>query len=129
MYSAMLTEGDILDRLSILEVKRRNGHKVDLLPFDRYIRANHKYETYEAYVKLVEVNEKLWSLENTIRTCHNNSQWDCVTACSRAIIKLNAERAAIKKGIDGEISEVKVYVDLRTDTKFETYCPDGGPID
>lgn len=111
MTPVLLTRGDILDRLSIMEIKSNNGLDIDYLPFDRFINCWPQYQDEAAYKELKEVNNSLWILEDRIRDAHNADDLDTsqVTFLSAAIIQHNWNRSEIKKSIDGENAEPKKY--------------------
>ncbi len=109
MYSIMLTEGDILDRLSILKVKQENWLGVDYLPFDRYIKANPAYESHPQFQNLLEINRSLWDLENRVREAHRLLDHDRVVQLSAKIIAINKKRYLVKQSLDGDNWEKKNY--------------------
>lgn len=109
MTPILLTDGDILDRLSILNVKRLHEVEVDYLPFDRYVRANPDYVFDPLYLELEQVNMKLWDLEDAIREAHSARKLTTVMELSRNIIDLNKTRSEIKSKIDGKVTEHKKY--------------------
>jgi len=106
-FSVETTLGEILDRLSILEIKQSKGMDVctrDLAPF--------KSGFDELYQELVDVNSTLWDMEDDIRLAHQEGDVDGVVELSKKIIDNNAHRAMIKKKINdkiGQVNEPKHY--------------------
>lgn len=109
MTPVMLTDGDILDRLSIIHLKKAHGLEEDTLPFDRWIANNPDYATSRDFVDLFGVNQLLWRTEDAIRIAHSEGDIGEIVRLSKQVITENARRAEIKRRIDGERAEKKKY--------------------
>ena len=116
--------GELLDKISILEIKKEKIKDQSKLKF---INEEFKLlkEQYEKNVKpddklkklfnsLKEINNKLWNIENEKRLCEKNSDFgEVFIKTSRDIHFLNDERGKIKlemNNITGsKIKEIKEY--------------------
>ena len=116
--------GELLDKISILEIKKEKIKDQSKLKF-----INEEFELlkeqYEKNVKpddklkklfnsLKEINNKLWNIENEKRLCEKNSDFgEVFIKTSRDIHFLNDERGKIKlemNNITGsKIKEIKEY--------------------
>ena len=116
--------GELLDKISILEIKKEKIKDQSKLKF---INEEFKLlkEQYEKNVKpddklkklfnsLKEINNKLWNIENEKRLCEKNSDFGAVfIKTSRDIHFLNDERGKIKLEMNNltgsKIKEIKEY--------------------
>ena len=116
--------GELLDKISILEIKKEKIKDQNKLKF---INEEFKLlkEQYEKNVKpddklkklfnsLKEINNKLWNIENEKRLCEKNSDFgEVFIKTSRDIHFLNDERGKIKLEINNltgsKIKEIKEY--------------------
>ena len=116
--------GELLDKISILEIKKEKIKDQNKLKF---INEEFKLlkEEYEKNVKpddkleklfnsLKEINNKLWNIENEKRLCEKNSDFgEVFIKTSRDIHFLNDERGKIKLEMNNltgsKIKEVKEY--------------------
>jgi len=116
--------GELLDKISILEIKKEKIKDQSKLKF---INEEFKLlkEQYEKNVKpddklkklfnsLKEINNKLWNIENEKRLCEKNSDFgEVFIKTSRDIHFLNDERGKIKLEINNltgsKIKEIKEY--------------------
>ena len=116
--------GELLDKISILEIKKEKNKDQSKLKF---INEEFKLlkEQYEKNVKpddklkklfnsLKEINNKLWNIENEKRLCEKNSDFgEVFIKTSRDIHFLNDERGKIKLEINNltgsKIKEIKEY--------------------
>ena len=116
--------GELLDKISILEIKKEKIKDQSKLKF-----INEEFELlkeqYEKNVKpddklkklfnsLKEINNKLWNIENEKRLCEKNSDFgEVFIKTSRDIHFLNDERGKIKLEINNltgsKIKEIKEY--------------------
>jgi predicted nucleic acid-binding Zn-ribbon protein len=116
--------GELLDKISILEIKSNKIKDPDKLNFinDEYkilkdqLNTNIKdYSKIESlYNALKEVNLKLWSIEDGKRLCEKNSDFgEKFIKLSRDVHFLNDERSKIKLEINNKtgskIREIKEY--------------------
>ena len=116
--------GELLDKISILEIKKEKIKDQSKLKF---INEEFKLlkEQYEKNVKpddklkklfssLKEINNKLWNIENEKRLCEKNSDFgEVFIKTSRDIHFLNDERGKIKLDMNNltgsKIKEIKEY--------------------
>ena len=116
--------GELLDKISILEIKKEKIKDQSKLKF---INEEFKLlkEQYEKNVKpddklkklfnsLKEINNKLWNIENEKRLCEKNSDFgEVFIKTSRDIHFLNDERGKIKLEMNNhtgsKIKEIKEY--------------------
>jgi hypothetical protein len=111
---------DVLDRLTILEIKAdrlgdaRVRVELEALREDWAGERLGPHEAVDGYASLRDVNGRLWSLEDEIRALERAGDFGVrFVAVSREIRRLNDERAAIKRQINGRLgspfSEVKSH--------------------
>ena len=123
----ILTEvsaGELLDKLSILEIKLNEIKNPTLLQEIKkeYIaltetknnNINSSNEIDILYKNLKEINEKLWKIENEKRLCEKNSDFnDKFIQLARDVYIANDKRSKIKleinKILGSNIKEVKQY--------------------
>ena len=123
----ILTEvsaGELLDKLSILEIKLNEIKNPTLLQEIKkeYItltetknnNINSSNEIDILYKNLKEINEKLWKIENEKRLCEKNSDFnDKFIQLARDVYIVNDKRSKIKleinKILGSNIKEVKQY--------------------
>ena len=116
--------GELLDKISILEIKSNKIKDPDKLNFinDEYkilkdqLNTNIKdYSEIESlYNTLKEINSKLWTIEDDKRLCEKNSDFgEKFIKLSRDVHFLNDDRAKIKLEINNHtgsvIKEIKEY--------------------
>ena len=116
--------GELLDKISILEIKKEKIKDSERLKFinneynilkdqlDKNVKSNEKIE--KLFQALKEINARLWVVENDKRMCEKNSDFgDKFIKLSRNVHILNDDRAKIKLEInnhtDSKIKEVKEY--------------------
>jgi len=116
--------GELLDKLSILEIKKEKIKDPDKLNFinDEYnilnvqlknnIKSDEKLE--KLFKTLKEINSKLWVIEDDKRMCEKNSDFgEKFVKLSRDVHFLNDDRAKIKLEINNltgsKIKEIKEY--------------------
>ena len=116
--------GELLDKISILEIKQEKIKDSDKLKYiqDEYnvlkeqlfknVKSDDKLN--ELFVSLKEINSKLWIIEDDKRLCEKNSDFgEKFIKLSRDIHFLNDKRASIKLEINNEtgskIKEIKEY--------------------
>ena len=116
--------GELLDKISILEIKKDRIKDSDKLKFinDEYeilkseLEKNIKIDEKLAkfFVALKNVNSKLWIIEDDKRKCENDSNFgEDFIRLSRDVHFLNDTRAKIKLDINNhtgsKIKEIKEY--------------------
>ena len=116
--------GELLDKISILEIKKEKIKDTDKLIFinDEYLvlkkqldkNIAFKDELKKLYEELKAINEKLWDIEDNKRMCEKNSDFgENFIKLSRNVHFLNDDRAKIKLAINNQtgskIKEIKQY--------------------
>ncbi len=116
--------GELLDKISILEIKKEkikdenklkfinNEYKILKAELDKNIKSDEKLEKF--FQSLKEINSKLWVIEDDKRLCEKNSDFrEKFIKLSRDIHFLNDDRAKIKLEINNhtgsKIKEIKEY--------------------
>ena len=116
--------GELLDKISILEIKKEkikdenklkfinNEYKILKTELDKNIKSDEKLEKF--FQSLKEINSKLWVIEDDKRLCEKNSDFgEKFIKLSRDVHFLNDDRAKIKLEInnhtDSKIKEIKEY--------------------
>ena len=116
--------GELLDKISILEIKKEKIRDLEKLKFinDEYsvlkdqlnknVKTDEKLS--ELFNSLKEINSKLWVIEDNKRLCEKNSDFgEKFIKLSRDIHFLNDKRASIKLEINNQtgskIKEIKEY--------------------
>ena len=116
--------GELLDKISILEIKKekiKDGEKLKFIIDELSILKNQLEKNIktglipnELFKSLKEVNSKLWIIEDDKRMCEKNSDFgDKFIKLSRDVHFLNDKRAQIKLEINNlagsKIKEIKEY--------------------
>ena len=116
--------GELLDKISILEIKKKKIKNLEKLKFinDEYnilkdqlnknVKSNEKLE--KLFQSLKEINARLWVIEDDKRLCEKNSDFgDKFIKLSREIHFLNDDRSKVKLEINNhtgsKIKEIKEY--------------------
>ena len=116
--------GELLDKISILEIKKvkiKDPKKLEFIndeynilksQLDQNVKSGEKLDNL--FQSLKEINSKLWVIENEKRMCEKNSDFgEKFVKLSRDVHFLNDERAKIKLEINDQsgskIKEVKEY--------------------
>jgi hypothetical protein len=116
--------GELLDKISILEIKKEKIKDSEKLKFinDEYnvlkdqfnmnVRSDEKID--KLFKSLKEINSKLWVIEDDKRLCEKNSDFgEEFIKLSRDVHFLNDERAKIKLEMNNhtgsKIKEIKEY--------------------
>lgn len=115
--------GELIDKISILKIKKKNIHdkkkishinnELSLLELTLSKSIDDQKVSQFLY-KLVEINSKLWKIEDDIRDCERNKKFDQkFIDLARAVYHTNDQRSAIKLEINNffgsKIIEVKSY--------------------
>ena len=118
--------GELLDKISILEIKKEKIKDSTKLKFiaDEYdvlkeqLKNNVKNDENlnKLFLSLKEINSKLWVIEDDKRMCEKNSDFgEKFIELSRNVHFLNDKRAKIKLEINqltsSKIREIKEYTD------------------
>ena len=118
--------GELLDKISILEIKKEKIKDSEKLKFindeyevlkdqlDKNVKSDEKIE--KLFKSLKEINAKLWVIEDDKRFCEKNSDFgEKFINLSRNVHFLNDDRAKIKLEINkqtkSKIKEIKVYTE------------------
>ena len=116
--------GELLDKISILEIKKEkikdteklkyisNEHSILKEQLDEKVKNDDKLE--KLFLKLKEINTKLWDIEDDKRDCEKNKDFgEKFIKLSRDVHFLNDDRAKIKLEINNHtgsaIKEIKEY--------------------
>ena len=116
--------GELLDRISILEIKKEKISNLESIKFiekeylilkdqlNKNIKSDKKLE--EFFNNLKKTNLKLWSIEDDKRMCEKNSDFgEKFIKLSREIHFLNDDRSKVKLEINiytgSQIREIKQY--------------------
>lgn len=109
--------GELLDKISILQIKSQytnNPYVLKELQDLIKIAKENKVNDSEYLECLLEVNKKLWNIENELRTFEQEHIFnDDFVSAARLVYTYNDKRATIKKEInqkyDSDYQEVKLY--------------------
>ena len=123
LINTPISLGELVDKISILMIKKKNisdsiklQHVSKELEFlqitlNKYISED---EINEFLLKLVNINSKLWDIEDDIRECERKKLFDqTFIDLARSVYFTNDERAKVKNDINktfgSELVEVKSY--------------------
>ena len=123
LVNTPISLGELVDKISILIVKQKNIKEENKL-----IQVNKEYEflqevliqhvtkqEIDIYLKeLIDINSKLWVIEDEIRNCERKKKFDQIfIELARSVYFTNDKRANIKLNINkkfrSELVEVKSY--------------------
>ena len=124
-----VSNGELLDKLSILELKLKNikddkklinikNEHFGLSPLCNNLFNNYGNELRSLYAKLSEINAELWKIEDDIRECERNKDFgDEFVRLARAVYFTNDKRSDVKKSInlltESGFVEEKSYEDYK----------------
>ena len=113
--------GELLDKISILEIKKEKIEDSEKLKFindeykvlkdqlDKNVKSDEKFKLFQS---LKEINAKLWIIEDDKRICEKNSDFrKKFIKLSRDVHFLNDDRAKIKLEINHTGSQVQKIKD------------------
>ena len=123
LITTPISLGELLDKISILVIKDKNisdtkkkQHiKRELLSlYDTLDKIISRDEVKEFIESLISINTKLWNIEDDIRDCERNKQFDQkFIDLARSVYFTNDKRSQIKLKINqkfgSELVEVKSY--------------------
>ena len=107
-----VSNGELLDKLTILELKLSNISDVkkltniqkehdELNPLAGQLFDSYGEELKNLYKQLAEINSELWTIEDDIRECERNKDFGSdFVSLARAVYFTNDKRSAIKKSIN-----------------------------
>ena len=116
--------GELLDKISILEIKKEKIKDLEKLKFinDEYSVLKDQFnknvesdeKLLELFNSLKEINSKLWVIEDNKRLCEKNSDFgEKFIKLSRDVHFLNDDRAKLKLEVNNhtgsKIKEIKEY--------------------
>lgn len=119
--------GEIVDKISILEIKSKkitdqtklkNIKKEFNVLLSTTIKTIDWISASELYLELVEINSKLWDIEDDIRIKEKNKEFDSeFIELARSVYYTNDERFRVKseinKKFDSNLMEEKSYEDYK----------------
>ena len=123
LINTPISLGELVDKISILMVKQKNIKNNDKLEQVNK-ELNYLQETLDNYTSkdeikvflnsLIDINSKLWIIEDDIRDCERKKQFDQkFIDLARSVYFTNDKRANIKLDINNkfgsELVEVKSY--------------------
>ena len=122
-----VSNGELLDKLTILELKLTNITNVqklsniqkehdELSPLADQLFDSYGEELKNLYKKLTEINSELWTIEDDIREYERNKDFGSdFVSLARAVYFTNDKRSDVKKAInlltDSGFVEEKSYED------------------
>ena len=122
-----VSNGELLDKLTILELKLTNITNVqklsniqkehdELSPLADQLFDSYGEELKNLYKTLTEINSELWTIEDDIRECERNKDFGSdFVSLARSVYFTNDKRSDIKKAInlltDSGFVEEKSYED------------------
>lgn len=127
MISVPVSVGELIDKLSILHVKQTkitNPEKLEYINKEFELLYNlssfflNEKEIEDSYHRLVQVNTKLWDIEDRLRIIETEQRFEGeFIDYARKVYFTNDERFEIKNKINqltsSEIREVKEYVQYK----------------
>ena len=116
--------GELLDKISILEIKKEkikdddklkfinDEYKILKSEFDKNVKSDERLK--QLFKVLKEINSRLWIIEDDKRLCEKNSDFgEKFVKLSRDVHLLNDDRAKLKLEINNytgsKIKEIKEY--------------------
>ena len=123
LINTPISLGELVDKISILIIKQRNinnetklDHVKKELDFLQKTLMNYvQQEEINNYLEnLININSKLWNIEDDIRECERKKLFDqTFIDLARSVYFTNDERAKVKNDINktfgSELVEVKSY--------------------
>ena len=107
-----VSNGELLDKLTILELKLTNIVDVqklsniqkehnELNPLAGQLFGSYGEELNNLYKQLAEINSELWTIEDDIRECERNKDFGSdFVSLARAVYFTNDKRSDVKKAIN-----------------------------
>ena len=125
IISTPVSVGELVDKISILHIKNINIKDVEKIKFikEELALLNHtldqhvnRHDIQEYLDALIEINSKLWVIEDDIRDCERNKNFDQkFIELARSVYFTNDKRSDVKLDINkkfgSQIIEVKSYED------------------
>lgn len=145
MLKVQISVGELIDKLSILQVKKNNiKEQFKLVEVDKEFDALNEIskpylgdkEIFNIYDDLIITNLKLWNIEDKLRIHEKNQIFDDkFVELARSVYYTNDERFSLKNKINqitnSELKEQKSYENYRpesvkTEKTYIFESPDGG---
>ena len=116
--------GELIDKISILQIKKKNIEDIEkqklindeLTMLDKVLEKvlGNNSDIAEYLHQLIEINTKLWKIEDNIRECERQNKFDKeFIELARGVYFTNDERSKVKleinKKFGSQIIEVKSY--------------------
>ncbi|MCF6289257.1 MAG: DUF6165 family protein [Proteobacteria bacterium] len=126
LINTPVSYGEILDKITILEIKQRNisdekklknvQHELNILTTAWDSKTPSSDEITQLKEQLKQVNQSLWNIEDNIRIKESKKEFDDeFIQIARSVYYENDKRAAVKKEINlllgSELVEEKSYQD------------------
>ncbi len=126
MISTPVSFGEVLDKITILEIKVKNinddekranvKNELNILlnTWEKHVESNNEINTLKQ--KLKDINQSLWDIEDNIRIKESKNEFDDeFIQIARSVYVVNDQRAAAKKEVNillgSELVEEKSYQD------------------
>ena len=123
LINTPISLGELVDKISILMIKKKNiSDSIKLQHVNKELeflqKTLKKYisedEINDFLLQLVNINSKLWDIEDDIRECERKKLFDqTFIDLARSVYFTNDERAKVKNDINktfgSELAEVKSY--------------------
>jgi predicted nucleic acid-binding Zn-ribbon protein len=108
---AEISPGELIDKITILEIKRERlddpaklenvRYALERLQATRSAALPRRAELLPLEAELKQVNARLWQIEDEIRDCERRGDFDAdFVALARQVYRQNDRRAELKKAID-----------------------------
>jgi len=124
-----ISTGELLDKLSILEIKKDKvkdstklkniNHEYDLLSnLSKNLKEKDEKSFNSLYEEILKVNKKLWDIEDKIRILESEKRFDEeFILVARSVYFINDDRFDIKKKINetfgSNVAEEKEYIEYK----------------
>ena len=126
IVNSPISIGELMDKISILKIKKKNitdKKKLSFINEELQLLASTLNESVqnnkinEFLDKLIEVNSKLWKIEDDIRLCEKNKKFDQhFINLAREVYITNDKRADIKLAINNHFGSI--LVEVKSYTKY-----------
>ena len=126
IVNAPISVGELMDKISILKIKKKNitdekkllfiNEELQLLSstLNAFVQDNKINEFLD---KLIDVNSKLWKIEDDIRLCERNKKFNQhFIDLAREVYITNDKRADIKLAINNHFGST--LVEVKSYTKY-----------
>ena len=126
IVNSPISIGELMDKISILKIKKKNitdEKKLSFINEELQLLASTLNEAVqnnkinEFLDKLIEVNSKLWKIEDDIRLCEKNKKFDQhFIDLARTVYITNDKRSDIKLAINNHFGST--LVEVKSYTKY-----------